>query len=191
MNDLVDNLKVKFFLRNLVKGILTLVLLVAGIMLLENKLDSGGFDWAIALHPLLVYFVFLVSEVVFGIIPPEFFMVWSVKSGIFDVYALDILFLSIISFGAGILGYNIGALISYASWYSKFKDRFLQKYEQQLMQYGGFLIFVGALTPLPFSLICMLVGAYKYPFSKFLFYASFRFVRYALYAYIIWEALRV
>lgn len=188
---MVGKLKFKFFIKNLAKGILTLALLMIGIILLNKNLEGGGFEWAAALHPLLVYFVFLVSEVVFGIIPPEFFMVWSVDSGLYDVYALDILFLSIISFGAGIVGYYIGSLMVYSSWYPKFKERFLLKYENQLMQYGGFLIFVGALTPLPFSAICMLVGAYGYPFKKFLFFASFRFVRYALYAFVIWEALKV
>lgn len=191
MGDLVDKLKIKFLVKNLLRGIITLALIVLGIILLNNKLEEGGLDWATELHPLLVYFVFLFSEVVFGVIPPEFFIVWSVESGLFNSFPIDILFLSIISFGAGILGYNIGALVSYAPWFTRFKNKFLLKYEAQLMQYGGFLIFVGALTPLPYSAICMVVGAYKYPFKKFLFYASFRFVRYALYSYIIWHAMKV
>lgn len=184
-------MKFKFFIKNLARGILTLALLVLGIILLNKNLEGGSFEWAETLHPLLVYIVFMISEVVFGIIPPEFFMVWSVKSGLFDAYALDILFLSIISFGAGVVGYHIGSLLIYTSWFTSFKKRFLLKYEEQLLKYGGFLIFVGALTPLPFSAICMLVGAYNYSFKKFLMFASFRFVRYALYAFIIWEALKV
>lgn len=191
MINVSEKLKFKFFIKNLVRGILTLALLVLGVILLNKNLEGGGFEWATNLHPLLVYFVFLTSEVVFGIIPPEFFMIWSVDSGLFDIYALDILFLSIISFGAGVVGYYIGSIFIFTAWFGRFKTKYLHKYEKLLLQYGGFLIFVGAMTPLPYSAICMLVGAYNYPFSKFLFYSSFRFLRYALYAFIIYQALQV
>lgn len=183
--------KVKFLLQNLLRGIIALALIVLGLILINDNLDDQRLEWVFNLHPLMVYIVFLASEVVFGIIPPEFFMVWSVKGGLFESYALDILLLSIISFLAGILGYNIGSAFSTSGWFLKLKAKFLEKYEKQLMNYGGFLIFVAAMTPLPFSAICMLVGAYSYPFYQFLMFASFRFVRYALYAFIIWQSLKV
>ena len=190
MNALVDKSKFKFLITNLAKGLATLFLIVIGLLLLKNKLADGSFEWATDMHPLIVYFGFLISEVVFGVIPPEFFMVWSIDAGLFDIYAVDILFLSIISYGAGILGYHMGALMSYASWFHRIKNKYFSKVEMQLVRYGGFLIFVGALTPLPYSGICMLVGAYNYPFPNFLFYALSRFVRYGLYSFIIWETLK-
>lgn len=184
-------LKFKFFIKNLLRGLLTLGVIVIAIVLMNNNLEEGKLEWLTNLHPLLVYFVFLISEVIFGIIPPAFFMFWSVDGGIFDFFVFDILFLSIISFGAGILGYQIGAILEHTPWFARFKNRFLNKYEKLLMRYGGFLIFVAALTPLPYSGICMLVGAYRFPFKKFLLYASTRFLRFALFSYIIWEAVKV
>lgn len=191
MDGIVTNTRLKFFIRNFVKGMATLALIVLGIVLLKEKLNNGGFDWATTMHPLIIYFSFMLSEILFGIIPPEFFIVYSVKGGLFSSYVMDLAFLSIISVGASILAYNLGAILSYSKWFIRFKERFLKKYEDQLMQYGGFLIFVGAMTPLPYTGICMLVGAYKYPFGKFLLYSSTRFLRYALYGFIIWEALKV
>lgn len=184
-------LKFKFFIRNLAKGLLSLAIVVLSIIFIDRNVQEENYQWLLDLSAAVVYLVFLISEIVFGIIPPEFFMAWSVKHGLFETYALDVFSLSIISFGAGVLGYFIGAKFIYAAWLTNFKEKYLKKYEEQLMKYGGFLIFVAAMTPLPFSAICMLVGAYQYHFYKFLRYAIFRFLRFALYAYIIWGALKV
>jgi membrane protein YqaA with SNARE-associated domain len=57
-----------------------------------------------------------------------------------------------------------------------------------LQKYGVFLILVAAITPLPWSAISMLVGSLHYPSKKYLLWALARFIRFAVYAAIIWEA---
>jgi len=138
--------------------------------------------------PILVYTIFTVSEIVFGIIPPELFMIWSIKHGIFDSYTLDVTVLTIVSLLAGIIGYYVGSRMNSIGFLRNIFNQYIRKYKNLLNRYGGFLIFVGAVTPVPFSAICMLVGATSYPFPKFLLMASARVLRFAVYSSIIYQA---
>jgi membrane protein YqaA with SNARE-associated domain len=93
-----------------------------------------------------------------------------------------------ISYLAGIAGYWIGVYLNHTRFYRILKRRVFGKYQVYLNKFGTFLIIVAALTPLPFSGIAMLVGSSRYPFKKYIVYSSFRFLRFVIYSYIIWEA---
>lgn len=139
-------------------------------------------------QPGVVYSIFLASEVIFGIIPPEFFMIWSLRSEVIGVYITNIIALSSISYIAGIIGFGIGAYLKNTQFYRQMKKRVFGKFETHLNNYGGFLVIVAALTPLPFSGIAMLVGSVHYSFRRYLLVSLFRFVRFVIYSIIIWEA---
>jgi len=71
--------RIDFFLRQFGKGFLFLIVIIGGYILGSRYF---GFDLKEIMGPLyerptIVYGIFLISEVVFGIIPPEFFMIWS------------------------------------------------------------------------------------------------------------------
>ena len=77
-----------FFLRQLGKGFLFLLVIIGGYILASKYF---GFDLKEIMGPLyerptLVFSLFLVSEFVFGIIPPEFFMIWSQRHGDLSVF---------------------------------------------------------------------------------------------------------
>ena len=101
---------------------------------------------------------------------------------------VDIILLSTISYGAGLIGYFIGKTFYDTRIYEFLQDRLLGKYETFLRKFGGFLIIVAALTPLPFSGICILVGSVKFNYKKFMLFSSFRFLRFFAYGYIVWQA---
>jgi len=90
---------------------------------------------------------------------------------------------------AGIAGFLFGNYLTKTITFRYIRKRFLSKYQVLLNKYGAFLILVAALTPLPYSAISMLVGSFHYPMSKYLFWASSRFIRYAVYGFVIWEAI--
>jgi len=92
-----------------------------------------------------------------------------------------------ISYSAGVLGYWFGAYLNGTRVYTFVKKRIFGKFEKHFHTYGGFLVIVAAVTPIPFSGICMLVGSVRYPLKKFLLFAMARFLRFALYAAIIWQ----
>ena len=182
--------KGKFLARNLAKGVVWLVVLIVVFLIIKNNFDLHPESWIgrIADQPFLVYLIFLISEIVVGIIPPEIFMFWSLKSADSSLYLVDIILLSTISYGAGLIGYFIGKTFYDTRIYEFLQDRLLGKYETFLRKFGGFLIIVAALTPLPFSGICILVGSVKFNYKKFMLFSSFRFLRFFAYGYIVWQA---
>jgi len=181
--------RTSFFLRNLFKGLIWLVVIVGGYFYLKNHYNFSLEDILGPVYdePLIIYLIFLGSEVIFGIIPPELFMIWSLRDGLLNSYIVNVAALSAISYVAGLLGYYIGSHFSTTRLYASAKKNYLGKFEKHFTRYGGFLVIVAALTPIPFSGICMLMGAVKYPYKTFLVISTSRFLRFAVYAFIIWE----
>ncbi|MDH5598356.1 MAG: VTT domain-containing protein [Cyclobacteriaceae bacterium] len=187
-----DNRK-EFFFQNLLKGLIGLSFLVAVFVVAKKYLNIDEMQWLTHINenPTLVLSVFLFSELVFGLIPPEVFMIWSIHHGIFDTYVENIIFLAVISYFSGVIGYFMGNKFSVTHLYKRIHNRFLFKYEEILKKFSAFILVVGALTPLPFSGMCMLAGSINYPFSRFLIITLSRFFRFGMYGYIIWEANKV
>lgn len=182
--------KTTFLLKNLINGLFWLGAVIAGYTLIQKYFD---FDLTVFLGPLydntfLIYFIFLISELVFGIIPPEFFMFWAASKNLWLLYLQHVTALMFISYFAGIIGYLIGAKFGDTKFYRLLRRNRLRKFEKYFRQFGGFLLIVAALTPIPFSGICMLTGSVKYSFQKFIWISMSRFVRFFLYAVIVWEA---
>ncbi|MEQ6168547.1 MULTISPECIES: hypothetical protein [unclassified Ekhidna] len=180
----------RFLLRNLLRGFLWLAVIVIAFIYARKNYD---FTLETVLGPVydrptVVYFIFLASEVIFGIIPPEFFMIWSLRSEVLLNYINNIIALSAISYVAGIIGFGIGAYLKNTRFYRIMKIRVFGKFEKHLNNYGGFLVVVASLTPLPFSGIAMLVGSVHYSFKKYLWFSLFRFLRFLAYGIVIWEA---
>jgi len=50
------------------------------------------------------------------------------------------------------------------------------------------MILVASLTPIPFSGVAMLVGSVHYPVNRYIFWSISRFAKFAVSAYVIWEA---
>jgi len=182
--------KNKFLLRNLGKGLIWLSVIVFGYLYLNKPYDFTLETILGPLYeePLIVYLIFLASETIFGIIPPEFFMIWSLRSEVLINYVNNIIGLSTISYISGIIGFGIGAYLKNTQFYNQMKKRVFGKFEKHLNNYGGFLVVVAALTPIPFSGIAMLVGSVHYSFKKYLLFSLFRFVRFIAYGIVIWEA---
>jgi membrane protein DedA with SNARE-associated domain len=178
----------RFFLTNFIRGLLVLSTFVV-IFILFKKYITIDFSWLKPVYDntFLVLLIYTVSEIVFGIIPPEVFFIWSTRSGSVSQYVYYISLLALISYSAGMLGFWIGVKLNQTIIYRWIKRRYLLKYQKYLNKYGFFLIIVAALTPLPFSAISMLMGSVSYPFKKFALYALTRFLRYAGYSIIFWE----
>ncbi len=184
------NEKRNFLLKILFKGIFWLALILVVFVLIKNEIDlesSTRID-SIRDKPILVLLVYIFSEVAFGIIPPEFFMLWSLQYTEPLHYGLIVILLAVISYMAGVLGYWIGVFFNRTKWYKYLHEKYLYKYQGTVNRYGLYLIAIASMTPLPFSAICMIVGSARYPFRKLLLYACFRFLRFGIYSFLIWQA---
>ena len=74
-------------------------------------------------QPVTIFTIFLLSEVIFGIIPPELFMIWSLRNEIVSLYIENIVALSLISYVAGVLGYIIGSKFNRTKLYATLQKK--------------------------------------------------------------------
>ena len=176
-----------FLWKNLLRGLIWFGIIITAYILASEDLkvyqkeinDIGD------RLPLLLG-IFTVSEIIFGIIPPELFMlIWQSK-GILSEYVVNLTYLTLISYAAGVLGYYIGHYFSKTSLYSRISDRYLKQYDRQLKKFGIYLVLVGAITPVPFSATCMLAGSVNIPIKDFLLICISRIIRFAGYGWAVW-----
>ncbi len=182
--------KTRFFLAYLLKGLAWFAVLIILFIIFKKYVHLNFAEW---LEPIfdntrLIFAIYIISELVFGIIPPELFMIWALRTGEIWDYVFLVFAFAALSYLAGFLGFLFGNYLNSTILFRYIRKRFLGKYHSLLQKYGVFLILVAALTPLPWSGISMLVGSLHYPTKKYLLWGLSRFIRFAIYAAIIWEA---
>jgi membrane protein YqaA with SNARE-associated domain len=189
MEEEKEESKSSFLLKNLAKGLAWFVVIIAAYLLVKGELDfyKQEINQLGDNMPLLLS-VFTVSEIVFGILPPEIFMlIWQTK-GILSEYIFNLSILTLISYAAGVLGYFIGKFFSKTDLYKRIHQKYLQQYDRQLKRFGGYLVLVGAVTPVPFSATCMMAGSVNLNFRNFLLICISRIIRFAFYGYFVWSS---
>jgi membrane protein YqaA with SNARE-associated domain len=177
-----------FLWKNLLRGLLWFAVIITAYILAskdikvyQEEINNIGDRMSLLLG------IFTVSEIVFGIIPPELFMlIWQSK-GILSEYVVNLGYLTLISYAAGVLGYYIGRYFSRTMVYQRIHDRYLKQYDHQLKTYGIYLVLVGAITPVPFSATCMLAGSVDIPLRNFLIVCISRILRFAVYGWMVWR----
>jgi len=179
----------RFFLGNMLRGVLWLSLILGFFIFLEwMEFDYYTFLNPFYNRPFLLILIYTFSEVFFGIIPPELFMIWARGYGDSSRYIEVMAILASISYMAGIVGYFFGRLLGGTKIFRRLEEKRLNKVIPLMRKYGFSLVIIAALTPVPFSATCMVTGSVRYSFRKFLLFAGFRFIRYAVYSYFIWHA---
>ncbi|MCD6543316.1 MAG: VTT domain-containing protein, partial [Flavobacteriaceae bacterium] len=134
--------------------------------------------------PIKIFILFFASESFLGLIPPEIFIAWAGKS------ASPILFLSflaLLSYMGGIVSFFIGISISKTQSVKEYLEVKMKKHLKNIKKWGGVLIVVGALLPIPFSITSIAAGIINYKFSNYLLFGLLRFVRFYLYAAVIFH----
>jgi membrane protein YqaA with SNARE-associated domain len=182
-----EETKSSFLLKNLAKGLAWFAVFIAAFILAQEQIHAYKDQITkIGDNMPLLLSIFTVSEIVFGILPPEIFMfIWKTK-GVLSEYIVNLCILTLISYGAGILGYYIGKVFSKTEFYKRIHLKYLQQYDSKLKKFGGFLVIVGATTPVPFSATCMLAGSVNLPFKYFLLITITRIIRFAFYGAGVW-----
>ena len=129
---------------------------------------------------------FFVSETLLGLVPPEIFIAWSGKM-YSPWFYLSVL--AVLSYGGGLLSYWMGRSITKMPSVHNYLEVKMEKQLKNSKKWGGFLIMVGAVLPLPFSIACMAAGIIEFPFKNVILYGSLRFIRFAIYGLIIFNVL--
>jgi len=172
---------------SLLKAIPLIVLFIGGLLAIHfyvidvNVLLSKMTETFPAFGILSVFFI---SESILGLIPPEIFIAWSSKSAT-PIFHLSLL--ALLSYAGGVVSYFIGKAITKIPSVTEYLEVKMAKHIRNTRKWGGFLIIVGALLPIPYSLTTMTAGIINYPLKSLLFFVTLRLLRFYIYALAIFN----
>lgn len=175
--------------QTLKKAMFPIILIIAALFALDRYVVdfSDLFTYVTETYaPINILLVFLASESLLGLVPPEIFIAWS------DKMPQPILYLTLLaalSYIGGIISYFIGRWIFTLPKVYDYMEGKMKKHLKQIRKWGGFLIIVGALLPIPYSMTSMAAGMIHYKFRNYLLFGLLRFVRFYLYAIAIFSLL--
>ena len=178
-----------FIGNSLKKSAIPLILIIFGLYLVNEyvfTIDDGLEFLTQTFSRTGVLIVFFISETLLGLIPPEIFIGWSKKTA---TPILNLSILATLSYIGGILSYFIGKTIQKITTVKNYLEVKMAKHLKNTGKWGGFLILIGALLPVPFSITCVAAGMIKYPLKGVVLFGLFRFVRFALYAWAIFNVV--
>ncbi|MGZ0017243.1 YqaA family protein [Yeosuana sp. AK3] len=175
------------FVGRAVKKSLPYILLIVVLLFIINKIfniDKGLVYLTEVLPAPGVLMVFFASETFLGLVPPEIFIAWSGKM---DQPWLYLGLLAVLSYLGGLCSYWIGISITKMPSVHNYLEQKMAKQLKNSKKWGGFLIVVGALLPLPFSISCMAAGIIEFPFKSVMLFGSLRLVRFLIYGLVIFH----
>lgn len=171
------------------KGLLWIAGII-GLYMLANYLLPD--NWQEVLKPITASFpvtllIFFLSESFIGIIPAEFFVIWAKTEHDIEKYIILVSILSLLSYAAGIFAFSIGSLLRTRPFIKNILQRpSSAEYIRLYRRWGGALVAVAALTPLPYGFFSLVSGAFRFPLRSYLLYALFRFLRFVIIGYAVW-----
>jgi len=175
--------------RSLKKAALPIILIIVALFLINKyvfTIDDGLNLLTNSFSRIGVLITFFISETLLGLIPPEIFIGWSKKTA--DPI-LNLSILATLSYVGGILSFFIGKTALKITSIKNYLEVKMAKHLKNTSKWGGFLIIIGALLPVPFSITCMAAGMIKYPLRGVVLFGLFRFARFALYAWAIFKVV--
>lgn len=179
----------QFVGNNLKKAILPIIGVVLSIYLFNKyvyNINDGLHHITETFSRGSILVTFFISETLLGLIPPEMFIAWTKKTA--DPI-LNLSILATLSYLGGLGTYFIGKASLRINSVREYLEVKMAKNLENARKWGGILILVGALLPLPFSIACLAAGMIKYPFKNVVFFGLFRFGRFAVYAWAIFKVV--
>ena len=179
----------RFIWENTKKALLPILLFIAVLLFINYRVMSIN-DMLLYitnnLSDTLIFTVFFISESFLGLLPPDIFIAWTKNS---DSPLLYLTFLALVSFTGGVFSYYFGRTLLLIPKINNYLEGRMTKHIQNMQKWGGLLIAVGALLPLPFAMACLAAGMIRFSERYFFLFASLRFLRFVIYGYAIYSAL--
>jgi membrane protein YqaA with SNARE-associated domain len=178
-----------FIWESLKKAFWPIVIVVIGLVLFNKyvyNINDGLQTITETFSRFGILTIFFISETLLGLIPPEIFIAWTKKTA--DPI-VNVSILAILSYTGGLISYFIGKAALKVQSLKEYLEVKMAKNLKNTRKWGGILILVGALLPLPFSIACVAAGMIKYPFKNVVFFGLFRFARFATYAWAIFQVV--
>lgn len=178
------------FLKNTAyKAGLGIVIFAAILLALEYFLvdfNSIFNNLAATYSPVIVFSFFLISETVLGLVPPEIFIAWASKAA---ASWLFLFVLATLSYLGGIISYFIGYGLFLIPGIKNHIENKIAKHIINLRKWGGLFVVLGAISPIPHSLVSLASGLIRYNFRQYVLWSLFRYLRFVIYALVIFQIL--
>lgn len=178
----------RFVGSSLKKAILPVILFLGALVAVNEyviNINSVLVTVTNTFSPVGILSVFLASESIgLGLVPPELFIAWAGKSAM-PVFYLSLLALA--SYLGGIISYFAGKAITKIPAVHRYMETKMSKHIKNTEKWGGFLIVVGALLPIPFAITSVAAGIINYRFRYYLLFGLLRFIRFYGYALVIFK----
>lgn len=175
------------FIGSSVKKSILPLLIIAALVILFNQyvfnINEGLLYLTETFSKFAILITFFISETILGLLPPEIFIGWALKT---DMPIGNLALLATLSYFGGITSFFLGKLTLNIDAVNNYLEQKMSKHLKNTSKWGGFLIIVGALLPLPFAITCMAAGMIKYPLKGVVLFGLFRFLRFAFYGYLIY-----
>lgn len=171
------------------KALWPVIIVVVCLFLFNNyvyNVNEGLKNITDTFSDIQIFTVFFLSESFLGLIPPEIFIAWTKKT---SEPIINLTVLAIFSYTGGIISFFLGKMILKIEKVKNYLEVKMSKHLKNTRKWGGFLIVVGALLPIPFSITCLAAGMIKYPLKGVLTFGLLRFARFALYALAIFQVV--
>ena len=176
------------FLKNTaIKGAIVIVFFVTVILALEYFLLDFNYlltSLVANYDPKSIFSFFLISETILGLVPPEIFISWASKSEFPWAFVFT---LATLSYIGGIIAYFIGNRMFLVPAVKNHIENKIAVHIVNLRKWGGLFVFIGAMLPLPHSIVSLACGLIKYNFKNYLLWALFRYLRFFIYALVIFQ----
>lgn len=174
--------------KSVLKALPYIILVVIGIVVVNKFFDLNqvltNLTETLPVYGVLIFF--FVSETILGLVPPELFIAWAGKLSSPWGYLSA---LAVLSYLGGLLTYYLGVVITRIPRVHRYLEEKMAKQLKNSKKWGGFLIVVGALLPLPFSISCLAAGIIKYPFKSVVTFGSLRLLRFLIYGLVIFNVV--
>ncbi|MEO9954696.1 short-chain dehydrogenase [Nonlabens sp.] len=178
----------KFVVDSIKKSMPPVLVVVAILAVVHFTVDGGLMGLLeLAVEKLPDYGVlgfFYVSETILGLIPPELFIAWAGETA---TPVLNLFLIALFSYLGGFTSYWIGRRALKIPSLHNYLEVKMAKQLVMARKWGGVLIAVGALLPLPFSMASLVAGMLRYPVKNWALVGLLRFIRFALYGAAIFS----
>lgn len=188
-NDLDNPELKKLFRKHIIRGTIFLFILIGFIFLLALSLEPQLREVAEWLRTnfgiwglgAIVFF----ADLIISPIPPDVVLFIISKSSLHQSWFILVPFFGVISTVAGVCGWLIGQRLQHISFVKRFIQYFGDEHRASIQRFGFWMVVLGAVTPLPFSVTCWLAGIFKLPFKTFIVACLCRIPRFLLYYWAI------
>lgn len=178
-----------FIFTGIKKSIVPLFIVVTILLIINYKvinLTTLIEDFTKNMNTTGIFVFFFISETILGLIPPDIFIAWSKTT---STPLVNLSILAVLSYTGGILAYLLGkSLLKFQNIKEYIEVKF-RSHIKNINKWGGWLIAVGALLPLPFSISTLVAGMVSYSLRNTLIFALLRFLRFIIYGAVIYNVL--